>query len=229
MVEALKAYKTRTEQTFAHYSCWTMLRHTRQWADHLHKPKMLVPLKRKPVPDEPSEPADDLLIIPSASHHPHVQQQQQQQQQQQPQHQHHHHQQQHITSQAGPSSHPTPQNAFPLDTGSLNISVDRPPASSNTTNLLLPADASSSSSTTASPQQQQQQETNALNEKRLNLIAELVASVKRKNELLAELNQLERETNQIKIMSQFSSHESELWFKLKQQEILNQFNLNILS
>ncbi|OAV88891.1 hypothetical protein PTTG_28884 [Puccinia triticina 1-1 BBBD Race 1] len=69
----------------------------------------------------------------------------------------------------------------------------------------------------------------ALNDKRLRLIADLLQAITTKNQLLAEFNRLEKETNQIKIMSQFNSSESQLWFKLKQQEILNEFNLNILS
>lgn len=68
-----------------------------------------------------------------------------------------------------------------------------------------------------------------LSEKRIKLIEELTNSIKRKNEILEEFNKLERETNQIKIMSQFKSSESEIWFKLKQQEILNEFNLKILN
>jgi len=158
MVEAMKLYKQRTDQNFVHHQCWSILRHSREWADHLAKPRMLLPLKRKRLSADPL--------------------------------------------------HQSPPSSSSDDDGN-----EQPPLkTTNPTSLLPPANP---------PQ--------LLNDQRLALIADLVQAIKRKNDLLEDFNRLERETNHIKIMSQFNSDESELWFKLKQQEILNEFNLNILS
>ncbi|KNZ52725.1 hypothetical protein VP01_346g9 [Puccinia sorghi] len=173
MVEAMKQYKQRTEQSFVHYSCWTILRHSREWADHLNKPRMLLPLKRKLDHDHPCS-------LNPTQHHD-----------------------------LDPEPHPSSSSSSSTTTDKL---PPKTPKLSSHQHLQLPVAPS-----------------HIQNEKRLALIADLVQAIKRKNDLLEDFNRLERETNHIKIMSQFNSNESELWFKLKQQEILNEFNLNILS
>ncbi|KAI9607951.1 hypothetical protein H4Q26_005401 [Puccinia striiformis f. sp. tritici PST-130] len=66
--------------------------------------------------------------------------------------------------------------------------------------------------------------------KRLKLIQDLIDSINEKNKLLKQFIDLENQANQIKIMEKFpDDHHSLVWFKIKQQEILNEFNLNILS
>jgi hypothetical protein len=225
LVEAMKQYKQRTEQNFIHYTCWTILRDRKQWTEHLAKPRMM-PLKRKlPATDDlQSENETGTLLHPSLVAHPFPS----------------------TTSTAATHPHesvdiPT-RPALHLVPPSKTLKLTPSSSSTHQPQPLLPAPApappqplpqqqdpqdpaSASSSSSESPPT----DLMALNEKRLNLIQDLVDSIKEKNRLLTQFNQLERETNQIKIMAQFNSNESQLWFKLKQQEILNEFNLNILS
>ncbi|KNE89101.1 hypothetical protein PSTG_17440, partial [Puccinia striiformis f. sp. tritici PST-78] len=67
--------------------------------------------------------------------------------------------------------------------------------------------------------------------KRLELIQELIDSINEKNELSKQFVELANQTNQIKIMEKFlpDDHHSLVWFEIQHQEILNEFNLHILS
>lgn len=229
-VEALKLYKSKTDSNFGHYSCWTLLRHTNQWTDHLSKPRML-PLKRKlnELNDDDS-PTSGPVAGPSIDVHPR-------------------------TGETDPGL----GNGSSKSTYNPTLDPPEPPHHHLHHASLLPASSSSqplvtsihhpfnpnlimrpspTSTANAKPSMVQPQPSSPsslakrrleLSEKRIKLIEELTNSIKRKNEILEEFNKLERETNQIKIMSQFKSSESEIWFKLKQQEILNEFNLKILN
>ncbi|KAA1129194.1 hypothetical protein PGTUg99_007177 [Puccinia graminis f. sp. tritici] len=222
LIEAMKQYKQRTEQNFIHYTCWTILRDRKQWTEHLAKPRMM-PLKRKLTATDDLQATENepgTLLHPSLVAHPFPA----------------------TASTAATHTHeavdiPT-RPALPLLPPSKTLKLT--PSSSSThqpqpqpalpppqqapQHPPPPSPSSSPSSSSPPPP-----ELMALNEKRLTLIQDLVDSIKEKNRLLSQFNQLERETNQIKIMAQFNSDESQLWFKLKQQEILNEFNLNILS